>query len=60
MIDAAATGTAVPPVLTSRGVAACRLSDFADAWAELTQVDRAWFSETLAELVVDACQEPST
>ena len=43
-----------PVALTARGVAACRLSDFQDAWAELTIADRAWFGETLAELLVDA------
>ena len=66
MIDAVATGTAVPTVpvpgwapvtLTSRGVAACRLGEFADAWSELSQADRCWFAETLTELLVDACQE---
>ena len=46
-----------PAVLTPRGVAACRLGDFQDAWAELTQADRQWFAETLTELLVDACQE---
>ncbi len=63
MIDATATGTAVPTVpapgwapavLTSRGVAACQLSEFQDAWAELTAEDRRWFAETLTELLVDA------
>ena len=43
-----------PVALTSRGVAACRLSEFQDAWAELGVEDRAWFAETLAELLVDA------
>ena len=45
--------------LTSRGVAACRLSDFADQWATLNQADRAWFAEWLTTLLVDACQEPA-
>jgi len=66
MIDTTATGTAVPTVsvpgwapavLTPRGVAGCRLSEFSDAWAELNVQDRAWFAETLTELLVDACQE---
>ena len=48
-----------PAVLTSRGVAACRLSEFADQWAALDQADRAWFAEWLADLLVDACQEPA-
>ena len=46
-----------PAVLTARGVAGCRLSEFSDAWAELNVQDRAWFAETLTELLVDACQE---
>src|SRR5687767_10206114 len=41
--------------LTARGAAAARLSDFQDAWAELTQADRAWFAEWLTSLLVDAC-----
>ncbi len=45
--------------LTSRGTAACRLSEFSDIWAELTIEDRAWFGETLAELLVDGCAEPT-
>ena len=48
-----------PAVLTGRGVAACRLSEFQDAWAELTAEDRRWFAETLTTLLVDACQEPA-
>jgi len=48
-----------PAVLTSRGVAACRLSDFQGVWAELTQADRRWFAEWLTSLLVDACQEPT-
>ena len=63
MIDTTATGSAVPtaliqgwePVtLTSRGVAAARLSDFQDAWAELGAEDRAWFAWWLSELLIDA------
>jgi len=48
-----------PPVLTARGAAACRLSEFADQWATLNQADRCWFAEWLTELLVDACQEPT-
>ena len=44
----------VPPVLTNRGVAYLRLSEFRDVWSELGQADRRWFAETLAELLVDA------
>ncbi len=40
--------------LTPRGTAAARLSEFQDAWAELTAEDRAWFSHWLTELLVDA------
>jgi len=63
MIDTTATGTAVPTVpapgwapavLTRRGVAACRLSEFQDAWAELGAEDRAWFAWWLSELLIDA------
>ncbi len=46
-----------PAVLTDRGAAACRLSDFQDAWDQLTSADRRWFAEWLTELLVDACQE---
>ena len=42
------------PVVTPRGTAALRLSEFQDAWAELTAEDRAWFSHWLTELLVDA------
>ena len=45
------------PALTPRGTAACRLSEFQDAWAELTAEDRAWFAHWLTELLVDACLE---
>ncbi len=48
-----------PAVLTSRGVAACRLSEFADVWSEFSQADCCWFVEWLTELLVDACQEPA-
>ena len=43
-----------PVALTARGRAACRLSEFTDAWAELSQEDRAWFAEDLRELLIDA------
>ena len=46
-----------PVALTPRGTAAARLSDFQDAWAELTAEDRAWFAHWLTELLVDACLE---
>ena len=45
--------------LTPRGTGAARLSDFQDIWANLTAEDRAYFAEWLAELLVDACQEPT-
>ena len=50
------TGSATEPVptLSPRGTAACRLSEFQDAWAELTAEDRAWFAHWLNELLVDA------
>ena len=48
-----------PAVVTPRGHAACRLSEFQDAWAELSIEDRAWFAEWLTKLLVDACQEPA-
>ncbi len=43
-----------PAIITARGVAACRLSEFQDVWAELGAEDRGWFAETLSELLVDA------
>ena len=46
-----------PSALTPRGGAALRLSEFQDAWAELTAEDRAWFAHWLTELLVDACLE---
>ena len=46
-----------PAAVTSSGRAACRLSEFQDAWAELTAEDRAWFAHWLTELLVDACLE---
>ena len=46
-----------PPVLTACGTAACRLSEFQDAWAELTAEDKVWFAHWLTELLVDACEE---
>ena len=53
---AAAAGSE-PAAVTNRGRAACRLSEFQDAWAELTAEDRAWFAHWLTELLVDACLE---
>ena len=46
-----------PAAVTPRGHAACRLSEFADAWAELGAEDRRWFAEWLTEPLVDACSE---
>ena len=43
-----------PASLTRRGVAAARLSEFQDAWAELGAEDRAWFAWWLSELLIDA------
>jgi len=43
-----------PATVTARGVAACHLSRFQDVWAGLSPADRAYFAETLAELLVDA------
>ena len=43
-----------PVALTACRRAACRLSEFQDAWAELSQEDRAWFAEDLRELLIDA------
>ena len=63
MIDTTAIGTAVPTVpvpgwepaiITARGVAYLRLAEFRDVWMGLSPADRAWFAETLAELLVDA------
>ena len=49
-------GDAVP-VLTSRGQAALRLSEFSDVWDEPAPADRAWFAEDLRDLLVDAVME---
>ena len=43
-----------PATVTPRGTAACRLSEFQDACAELGAEDRAWFAWWLSELLVDA------
>ena len=49
-----------PVALTARGTAACRLSEFTDAWAELTVEDKAWFCHWLADLFADAfLEEPA-
>ncbi len=45
------------PAITARGTAACRLSDFQDAWNDLAHADREWFAEWLTMLLVDACEE---
>ena len=42
------------PAITPRGVAALRLADFRDVWAELAPADRAWFAEDLRDLLVEA------
>ena len=42
------------PAITPRGTAYLRLSEFADVWAELSPEDRAWFSEDLRDLLVEA------
>ena len=44
-----------PVALTDRGRAAARLSEFQDAWTELTAEDRAWFAWWLSDLLIDAC-----
>ena len=46
-----------PVALTPRGIAAARLGEFQDAWAQLDRADRAWFAEDLRDLLVDACLE---
>ena len=43
-----------PAALTRRGIAALRLAEFRDVWAELRPADRAWFAEDLRDLLVDA------
>ena len=42
------------PVVTPRGRAAARLSEFQDCWNELDQADRQWFAEWLNGLLIDA------
>ncbi len=44
-------------ILTPRGQAAARLSDFQDVWAQLTAEDRAWFARWLSDLLLDACEQ---
>ena len=44
-----------PAALTDRGTAACRLSEFQDAFEALPLADRAYFAEELAELLGVAC-----
>ena len=43
-----------PPVLTDRGRAAARLSEFQDCWNDLTAEDGAWFASWLNSLLIDA------
>jgi len=43
-------------VVTPRGTAALRLSEFRDVWDRLTLADRAYFARELSELLVDACE----
>ena len=45
-----------PAVLTDRGAAMCRLSEFIDAFEALSVEDRAWFAYPLSELLVTACE----
>ena len=58
MIETTTLPIAVPataiPVLTPRGRAMLRLSEFQDCWSELTAEDRRWFAEDLRDLLVDA------
>ena len=49
-----------PTVLTPRGQAAAQLARFEDTWKELTPEDRRWFSQWLADLLVDACEDAIT
>ena len=42
------------PAITPRGIAALRLSELQDVWAELAPADRRWFAEDLRDLLVDA------
>jgi len=45
-----------PAVLTDRGAAMCRLSEFIDAFEALGTEDRAWFAYPISELLVTACE----
>ena len=45
-----------PAVLTDRGAAMCRLSEFIDAFEALGTEDRAWFAYPISELLLTACQ----
>ena len=44
-----------PAVLTDRGTAMCRLSEFQDAFADLDTAGKAYFAYRLSELLVEAC-----
>ena len=43
-----------PVVVTPRGRAAARLSEFQDCWNELEPADREWFASWLNSLLIDA------
>ena len=43
-----------PPVVTARGTAYLRLTDFRDVWAGLGPEDRAYFADELRALLVEA------
>ena len=45
-----------PAVLTDRGTAMCRLSEFIDALEAVDTADTAWFAYPLSELLVTACE----
>ncbi len=45
-----------PAVLTERGAAMCRLSEFIDVFEALSTEDRAWFAYPISELLVTACE----
>ena len=43
-------------MLNDRGIAACRLSEFQDAFNDLDTAGKPWFAYWLSELVLTACQ----
>ena len=49
-----------PAVLTDRGAAMCRLSEFIDALEALSTEDRAWFAYPISELLVTTCEGEMT